>query len=74
MYAKVSNGYLFITTNGGNGNIGQDGADGRKGTDDDSTVCEPVDCHTNNKMYLKLNSLYLLQTVSVSATVAQLYL
>ncbi|KAL9964073.1 hypothetical protein ACROYT_G027651 [Oculina patagonica] len=41
LFAKVSHGYLDITTNGGNGNEGQVGANGRKGTDDDTTVCEP---------------------------------
>ncbi|XP_078383070.1 uncharacterized protein LOC144665665 [Oculina patagonica] len=37
LFAKVSHGYLYITTNGGNGNEGQAGANGRKGTDDDTT-------------------------------------
>lgn len=64
MYAKVSNGYLYVTTNGGKGNKGQEGANGRKGTDDDSTVCGSE----NYNIYI-IAFMYLLQAVSVSASV-----
>lgn len=54
LFAKVSHGYLYITTNGGNGNEGQPGANGRKGTDDDTTVCESENSDIVNKITLYL--------------------
>ena len=38
VYTQVSEGYMFITSSGGNGNQGQPGADGRKGADKIDTV------------------------------------
>lgn len=33
VYTQLSEGHMFIASNGGNGNQGQKGADGKNGTD-----------------------------------------
>ena len=44
IYADIAEGYMNITTSGGNGNRGQFGAPGIRGTDRTSQVQRRVSC------------------------------